>query len=280
MRYITTINNKKCLEWKISGTQGALMSLLYEVSAWAEETVVGNKVYYFVSKNLILKELPLYYEKTDTIYRHLKILAEKGIIEYIKQGKKDLIRLTKKGKTWNYMKDENSEKNSDLNPKKDENSEINPRKLGFESERCSDLNPTNKDTIYKKDDDRSNNKYIDYKKTLSDEIMIEIKKIIPDQPNNRIEIVLMSVFSQMLSSVKHFGKDKVIEALGYITKNDYLKTSANKNPGLFFKKFFDIENIYKIQAGTYEQYEKKEISRIKTDEEIAEEYDFDEYDKR
>lgn len=107
------------------------------------------------------------------------------------------------------------------------------------------------------DDDRLNNKYIDYKKTLADEMITEIKKIIPNQPTNQVEIILMSVFSQMIKSVNHFGKEKVITALNYITNNDYLKTSANRNPGLFFKKFFDIENIYKIQAGTYEQIEKK-----------------------
>ena len=117
MRFITTINNKKCLEWEISGTQGALMALLYEANAWAKEIIIDNKVYYFVSKNLILRELPLYYEKVDTVYRHLKVLAQKGIIEYIKQDKKDLIRLTEKGKTWNYQKTEKEVENSDFNPK-------------------------------------------------------------------------------------------------------------------------------------------------------------------
>ena len=128
------------------------------------------------------------------------------------------------------------------------------------------------------DDDRLNNKYIDYKKTLADEMITEIKKIIPNQPTNQVEVILMSVFSQMIKSVNHFGKEKVITALNYITNNDYLKTSANRNPGLFFKKFFDIENIYKIQAGTYEQLEKKEIHNLKSEEQIAKEYDFSEFD--
>ena len=109
-------------------------------------------------------------------------------------------------------------------------------------------------------------------------MITEIKKIIPNQPTNQVEIILMSVFSQMIKSVNHFGKEKVITALNYITNNDYLKTSANRNPGLFFKKFFDIENIYKIQAGTYEQLEKKEIHNLKSEEQIAKEYDFSEFD--
>ena len=154
MRFITTINNKKCLEWEISGTQGALMALLYEANAWAKEIIIDNKVYYFVSKNLILRELPLYYEKVDTVYRHLKVLAQKGIIEYIKQDKKDLIRLTEKGKTWNYQKTEKEVENSDFNPNKNINSDTNPNELGFQSEKeakNSDFNPTNKDTNIQKD---------------------------------------------------------------------------------------------------------------------------------
>ena len=154
MRFITTINNKKCLEWEISGTQGALMALLYEANAWAKEIIIDNKVYYFVSKNLILRELPLYYEKVDTVYRHLKVLAQKGIIEYIKQDKKDLIRLTEKGKTWNYKKTEKEVENSDFNPNKNINSDTNPNELGFQSEKeakNSDFNPTNKDTNIQKD---------------------------------------------------------------------------------------------------------------------------------
>ena len=155
MRFITTINNKKCLEWEISGTQGALMALLYEANAWAKEIIVDNKVYYFVSKNLILRELPLYYEKVDTVYRHLKVLAQKGIIEYIKQDKKDLIRITEKGKEWNFLK---SEKSSEINPSKIKNSEINPTKLGNKSEKSSEINPTNKDTILNQDTNISSKK--------------------------------------------------------------------------------------------------------------------------
>ena len=143
---------------------------------------------------------------------------------------------------------------------------------------CNKNVPKDKDIDKDRDDESLINKYIDYKKTLANEMITEIKKIIPNQPTNQVEIILMSVFSQMIKSVNHFGKEKVIIALNYITNNDYLKTSANRNPGLFFKKFFDIENIYKIQAGTYEEHEKKEILNLKTDEQIAKEYDFSEFD--
>ena len=157
MRFITTINNKKCLEWKITATQGALVSLIYEANSWAKEIVIEDKVYYYISRNLILQELPLFFEKSDTVYRNLKALNEKGIIEYVKQGKKDLIRLTEKGKTWNVIKSEKEELNSEINPSKIENSDSNPTKLGNKSEKNSDSNPTNKDNIYYKNTNNKDN---------------------------------------------------------------------------------------------------------------------------
>ena len=125
MRFSTTLNNQKCMEWEINATQGILVALLYEANAWANEEIIDNKTYYFVSRNLILKELPMFFEKADTVYRNLKVLAEKGIIEYIKHKGKNLIRLTEKGKSWNFIEnniEDNSEKNptnKDTNIKKD-----------------------------------------------------------------------------------------------------------------------------------------------------------------
>ena len=147
MRFSTYLNNSKCMEWKINAQQGILFALLYEAPAWAKEEIIENRTYYFVSRNLILEELPMFFEKSDTVYRNLKVLQEKGLIEYIKQGKKDLIRITAKGKTWNEFKDNNSEKS----PSFEQNSEKNPNNLGKKSEKelkNSEKNPTNNNTIY------------------------------------------------------------------------------------------------------------------------------------
>ena len=151
MRFSTTLNNQKCMEWKINATQGILVALLYEANAWANEEIIDNKTYYFVSRNLILKELPMFFEKADTVYRNLKVLAEKGIIEYIKHKGMDLIRLTEKGKSWNFI-----ENNLEKNPNFDSNSEKSPSKLGKKSENNSEKNPTNKDTNIQKDINNKN----------------------------------------------------------------------------------------------------------------------------
>lgn len=210
MRFSTTLNNQKCMEWELNATQGVLIALLYEANAWANEEIVDDKTYYFVSRNLILKELPMFFEKADTVYRNLKVLAEKGIIEYIKHKGMDLIRLTEKGKSWNFI-----ESNSEKSPNFDNNSEKNPSEFGKKSENNSEKNPTYKDTNIQKDISKNNKeknkkekkpneiqefiddlsedseykellfKYIEYRKDIKKPIktVLPIKKIIKDFPN-------------------------------------------------------------------------------------------------
>ena len=214
MRFSTTLNNQKCMEWKINATQGILVALLYEANAWANEEIIDDKIYYFVSRNLILKELPMFFEKADTVYRNLKVLAEKGIIEYIKHKGKDLIRLTEKGKSWNFIEN-NIEDNSEKNPNFDSNSEKSPSKFGKKSENNSEKNPTNKDTNIQKDINKNNKekykkekkqneiqefinnldrdneykellfKYVEYRKNIKKPLktIVPMKKILKDLPN-------------------------------------------------------------------------------------------------
>ena len=149
MRYTMSINAVKCQEWGLNLNQGALFDLLNQVSGWANTVIVDGEVYYWASRKMIIEEIPLAYGKTDTVYRAFKDLANKGLIEYIKYGQKDLVRLTEKGKEWN-------NKNSEINPNNgkndDKNSEINPtfsQKLGNKSEKMpknSEINPTDKNT--------------------------------------------------------------------------------------------------------------------------------------
>ena len=121
MRFSTYINNQKSLEWGLNANQAALFDLLNQASSWAEEVVVDGVVYYWVSRNKVIEELPLFYKTGDTVYRHFSELNEKGLIVYLKQGKhgdKDLIRLTEKGKSWNEFRPEQTRDNSEINPNK------------------------------------------------------------------------------------------------------------------------------------------------------------------
>lgn len=144
MRFSSYINNQRCLEWGLNANQGALFDLLNQSAAWAKSIVVNGEVFYWVSRNEVIKELPLFYSKSDTVYRHFVELAKKGLIEYLKIDGKDLIRLTEKGKMWN-------EFNSDFNPTLGNKSE----QTRIEIRKSSDLNPTNNNTNYKNTSDHT-----------------------------------------------------------------------------------------------------------------------------
>ena len=161
MRFSTYINNQKAIEWGLNANQAALFDLLNQAASWAEEVIVDGVVYYWVSRNKVLEELPLFYKTSDTVYRHFAELDEKGLIIYLKQGKhgdKDLIRLTEKGKSWNEFKPEQIRDNSEINPSLGDElgnkSEITRKQIRDNSE----INPTNNNTNYKNTTDHNNKK--------------------------------------------------------------------------------------------------------------------------
>lgn len=122
-------------------------------STWAKGYLMpDNEISYWVARQVVCDELPLLNMKPDTVYRHMKSLSELGVIDYQKDGKKDMIRVTKKGKKYlssRYVGNKSELGNStmsEINPSKQQNSEINPNLLGNKSEKNSEINPTYQDT--------------------------------------------------------------------------------------------------------------------------------------
>ena len=288
MRFTTYLNNAKCMEWEINATQGILFSLLYEAPAWAKEEIIENKAYYFVSRNLILNELPMFFEKSDTVYRNLKVLQEKGLIEYTKQGKKDLIRITIKGKTWNEFKEKNSEKN----PSFEENSEKNPSKFGKKSEKQeknSEKNPTNNNTIYyknTKDDVVNNNitttqKESEATKETEQQQLVGInlaKKELSKLCDNKfaIDTALLTHRYKIQTLYKYLGRDKFLETFEKIQESSYLREQA-KNIGQFLNWLFSSkkENFLNVFNDVYVDKDKKNNSNESVAYVEADENSFD-----
>ena len=160
MKYNSTINNVKCLEWDLTLSQAFLLDLLTYAPHWAQTEKLDGIDYYWVSRNKVLDEIPNAFKTADTVYRALKELHQKGVIEHQKLGRKDMVRFTDKGREWVFktepMPDVKLGNKSEL-PQK---SEKNPSKLGNKSEKQpqnSEKNPTdnttnsNKGTNDKKD---------------------------------------------------------------------------------------------------------------------------------
>lgn len=123
MRFTSTINNVRLVEWEINITQGALVDLINQASSWAKAVVIDGITYYWMSFSKVCEELPAVFSKEDTVYRQYKVLKEKGIIDHFKMDGKDYVRLTEKGCEWNKFEPIRV-------------SEINPTKLGKISEKA------------------------------------------------------------------------------------------------------------------------------------------------
>jgi len=137
MTYTLSINQKQAISLGLTNVnQVIILGLIAEVHSWAEPEIIDNTVYYWTARQKIVEELPLLNLKPDSVYRHLKSLAKLGLIDYVKNGKKDCVILTKKGKS--YYVGNKSEK--------EESSEINPSEFGNKSENNSEMNPTYKNT--------------------------------------------------------------------------------------------------------------------------------------
>lgn len=194
MRYVVTINQKQCIQSKVSLSEGALMDLLNQLGSWADDEIISGKTYYFLSRSKVIEELPFFFKKLDTVYRNFKSLESKKFIEYQIKNKRDYVRLTPLGKRWN-----STSKNSDFNPPTD----FNPPKLGFQSVKhkevnllknsgdrplCSDSNPTDKYDKY-----TSDNSLTDLLQKIDQENPLVFSSILENKEfHNRLKTTLQS----------------------------------------------------------------------------------------
>lgn len=133
MKYTLTINQNRSVEWELTASEAIVFSWLYELPSWAEKLILEDKTYYFGSRNIACKELPIISDKADTMYRLYKSLEKKGLISMVILQKKDYIAITEKGKQWHYDNELPS------NGKKSEETRNEIREI-------SEINPTNKYT--------------------------------------------------------------------------------------------------------------------------------------
>ena len=133
MRYTTRINNVRALEWGINMTQAALFDLINECASWASTVTINGVTFYWVSRQLVIEELPLVFRKEDAVYRTLKVLEEKGLVETAKMDGRDYVRITPEGAKWN---------SHDVPETEPREKNRNPRE---NSRNSSGKNPTDKD---------------------------------------------------------------------------------------------------------------------------------------
>jgi len=224
MKYSLYVNQDQAIKLNIRNiNQAHIFDLLSICSLWAKTIIIENEVYYWVARQYICDELQILNLKSDTVYRHLKSLDELGLILYRKSGKKDCIKVTKKGQEYysNTM------------------SEINPSYyVGNKSENNSDLNPTyhttninqsNKKNIQKKEFTFSLKNLITYEKLSSEyktKLELEISKL-------NLKITHEDFVNSLIA--KGYKYKNFLSAYKQWNKKNFNNTPANKNT-------FDLSN--------------------------------------
>ena len=146
MKYTMFIDQVHSIEWGLNLQEAAIFNFLYSVPTWAEAKLIEGKLFYHASRNKAIQDYPIVSEKPDTIYRIYRRLQSAGVIEWMKDGLKDMILITKKGKQWN-----NSEKNPTLIQELGKKSDQTRKKIRNSSENfptyTSTINTVTNNTI-------------------------------------------------------------------------------------------------------------------------------------
>lgn len=139
MRIHLGFNQVRAKELGIEGVNRAIIfDYLCSMSSWAEGLERGGEIWYWVSRKKVSEDLGMMGLRGDTIYRHFCGLRDIGLIKYEKVGRKDVLRLTDRGRSYLVGK-------SEIDPSLAGKSEMNPSlglKVGNKSELKSEINPT------------------------------------------------------------------------------------------------------------------------------------------
>ena len=146
MKYTMFIDQIHSIEWGLNLQEAAIFNFLYSVPTWAEAKLIDGKLFYHASRNKAIQDYPIVSEKPDTVYRIYRRLQSAGVIEWMKDGLKDMILITEKGKQWN-----NSEKNPTLIQELGKKSDQTRKKIRNSSENfptyTSTINTVTNNTI-------------------------------------------------------------------------------------------------------------------------------------
>lgn len=132
MQYVIWINQGKCLEHWLNLSQGAVMSIMCNLSSRAESKCFGEVVYYWLSKWSIIEQIPLISESKNTFSLIIRQLLWKWLIERIESWNRSYYRLSDIWKTFCNEKKEWGKK-STPSEELDQGMEKNPQGYGKKS---------------------------------------------------------------------------------------------------------------------------------------------------
>lgn len=98
------VDQVSALSWGLTDREASLFAILREIAANEEPVDFASEssgYLYPVDRDKLVLDYPLLFKTEDRVYRHLVKLAKKSLIVYEKHSRKDFIKLTAKGRTWN-----------------------------------------------------------------------------------------------------------------------------------------------------------------------------------
>ncbi len=101
MKSQLVIDQIRAIEWGLTLSEALLFSYLIILDINERKVRFNERFYFEANKEYLIKKVPLSTMKIDTMYRLLKSLQKKGLIDYLKEGKTDLVSVLDKGKKWN-----------------------------------------------------------------------------------------------------------------------------------------------------------------------------------
>lgn len=201
MKYTMFIDQVHSIEWGLNLQEAAIFNFLYTVPTWAEAKLIDGKLFYHASRNKAIQDYPIVSEKPDTIYRIYRRLQSAGVIEWVKDGLRDMILITEKGKQWN-----NSEKNPTLIQELGKKSDQTRKKIRNSSENfptyTSTINTVTNNTI---EEPQNENEILTTIHDQVDETAVKVVEIIPSKPKKTkyiypptIEELVQPIYEKLL----------------------------------------------------------------------------------
>lgn len=125
MRRYITIDQAFAIEYGLSQSEAYVYAYVLTAPAWCDKALLDDRVLLKLSRRKIVADMPLVTDKPDTMYRIMKKLADKGLVELSKANGDDLVWIEPDmSANWGYG--EQLGKKSEYSEKNPNNSEKNP----------------------------------------------------------------------------------------------------------------------------------------------------------
>ena len=241
MLYNVNINIPYCCKHWLKFEHASLLVLFMKSQTWADTMEYKGKVYYRLNMTKIKSDLPILSDKDDTIYRYIKTLIEKWMVE--KVPKVDYYRCTTLWIEYDYHTTtiNNNDSQSD-------ESEKNPTPIGKKSE--SEKFPTYNNTNAKDNNDYSiTNNILSKDNTTSDDVGVSnnnSKKDKSDYLNIEKEKEKSSAKKEKESYTWHTTIDNLLDEF-MVSRKQMKKPMAQLAKDKLIHKIWLMLETYKIK---------------------------------